>query len=84
MNPLTSPHLSQKLIAIALLWVGLAALVYVPSAAPGFESSMIAAGGFLAFTAGVLRFSNAHKAELLEELRLQARAQADEDEDVRR
>ena len=48
MNPLTSPHLSQKLIAIALLWCGLAALVYVPSATAGFESSMIAAAGFIA------------------------------------
>ena len=79
MNPLTSPRLSQKLIAIALLWCGLAALVYVPSATPGFESSMIAAAGFLAFTAGVLRFSNAHKAELLEALRLQTRAESDDE-----
>ena len=79
MNPLTSQHLAQKLIAIALLWIGLAALVYVPSATPGFESSMIAAGGFLAFAAGVLRFSNAHKAELLEELRVHTRESADDD-----
>lgn len=78
MHPLANPHLSQKLMAIALIWCGLAALVYVPAAAPGFESSMIAAGGFLAFTAGILRFSGVQKAELLEELQLRTKQESED------
>ena len=64
-------------MAIALIWCGLAALVYVPAASPGFESSMIAAGGFLAFTAGLLRFSGVQQAEMLEELQLRTKQETD-------
>ena len=80
MQALNDPHLSQKLIAIALVWCGLAALVYTPSAAPGFESSMIGASGFLAFTAGLLRFASAQKAELLEAMQLQATQEPQDDQ----
>ncbi len=60
----------RKLCGIALLWVGLAALVYVPwSSDGGAKSAVIAALGFFSFAGGLMLFVDALKYEIVEELR---------------
>lgn len=60
---------------LALLWVGLAALVYVPTAAAGVTTSAVAALGFLSFAGGLSLFAKAVKQEILDELRASAGGQ---------
>lgn len=53
---------------LALLWAGLAALVYVPTATAGVTTSAVAVLGFLSFAAGLSLFAKAVKQEILDEL----------------
>lgn len=57
---------------LALLWAGLAALVYVPTATAGVTTSAVAALGFLSFAGGLSLFAKAVKQEILDELRASA------------
>ena len=54
---------------LALLWAGLAALVYVPTATAGVTTSAVAVLGFLSFAGGLSLFAKAVKQEILDELR---------------
>ena len=58
----------RKLLGIALLWVALAALVWVPSAGGG-AGAALAGVGFLAFAAGLSLFADALRRELVASLR---------------
>ena len=60
---------------LALLWAGLAALVYVPTATAGVTTSAIAALGFLSFAGGLSLFAKAVKREILDEMRASAGGQ---------
>lgn len=57
---------------LALLWAGLAALVYVPTANAGVTTSVVAMLGFLSFAGGLSLFAKAVKQEILDELRASA------------
>jgi hypothetical protein len=59
----------MKLIGIALLWVGLAALAYIPSAAPGTWTTFVAIGGFLSFAIGLHLFADGLKRDVIREIR---------------
>lgn len=58
----------QKLVGIALLWAGLAALVHVAVDGEGVRGILVAALGFLAFAAGLQLFADGFKRELLARL----------------
>ena len=58
----------HKLVGIALLWAGLAALVHVAVAGEGVQGFLVAAPGFLAFAAGLQLFAAGFRRELLEQL----------------
>lgn len=58
---------------LALLWAGLAALVYVPTATAGITTSAVAVLGFLSFAGGLSLFAKAVKQEILDELRASRR-----------
>ena len=58
----------MKLIGIALLWVGLAALAYIPSAAPGTWTTFVAIGGFLSFAIGLHLFADGLKRDVIREI----------------
>lgn len=60
---------TMKLSGTALLWIGLAALVYVPTSDGGTLSIIVAGIGFLSFASGFLMFADALKGELVEQLR---------------
>lgn len=60
---------TMKLSGTALLWVGLATLVYVPTSEGGTLTVIVAGMGFLSFAAGFLMFADALKGELVEQLR---------------
>lgn len=49
---------TKKYVGIALLWVALSALVYVPTSDGGSLSMIIAGLGFLSFAAGLLLIGN--------------------------
>ena len=61
--------MAVKLCGTALLWVGLAALIYVPSSGGGTRGTIIAALGFVSFASGLLMFADALKREIVEQLR---------------
>lgn len=58
-----------KLSGTALLWVGLAALMYAPASEGGTLSIIVAIAGFLSFASGFLMFADGLKGELIEEIR---------------
>lgn len=53
--------MTHKLIGIALLWAGLAALVNVAVDGEGVRGILVAALGFLAFAAGLQLFADGFK-----------------------
>lgn len=57
---------------LALLWAGLAALVYVPTAAASVTTSAVALLCFLSFAGGLSLFAKTVKQEILDELRASA------------
>jgi hypothetical protein len=59
----------MRLFGIALLWAGLAALVYVASSDGGGKGSIVAALGFVSFATGLSLFADALKAEIIRQLR---------------
>jgi hypothetical protein len=61
-----------KLCGIALLWAGLAALVYVPTAASGLRTTVVAGLGFASFASGLVMFGDALKREIAAQLRLRS------------
>ena len=71
MNNKNRPILAsvRRGIGLALLWAGLAAVVYVPTAPAGVTTAVAAALGFLSFAGGITLFANAIKQEVFEELR---------------
>lgn len=61
----------KKYVGIALLWVALACLAYVPNAPDGIQGPLIAGAGFLCFATGILQFADGLKVEIVEMLRKQ-------------
>jgi hypothetical protein len=59
----------MRLVGIALMWVALAALVNVPSAADAVRSTAFAIVGFVSFAAGLSLFADGIKRELVAQLR---------------
>jgi hypothetical protein len=59
----------MKLSGVALLWAGLAALVYVPTAAGGPTTVVVAGLGFLSFASGLMLFGDGLKREIATQLR---------------
>jgi hypothetical protein len=55
-----------------LLWAGLAALVYVPTAASGLRTTVVAGLGFASFASGLVLFGDALKREIAAQLRLRS------------
>lgn len=55
-----------------LLWLALAALVYVPSSGGGTNGAVIAVLGFLSFAAGLAMFADGLKRDIVEQLRRDA------------
>jgi hypothetical protein len=61
--------MARKLFGIALIWVGLAALVYA-STDPASPLVTLALGaGFVSFATGLLLFAEGFKGDLLREIR---------------
>jgi hypothetical protein len=60
----------MKLCGVALLWAGLAALVYVPTAASGVSTAVVAGLGFLSFASGLMLFGDGLKREIAAQQRL--------------
>ena len=59
----------RKMSGTALLWVALAALVYVPSSGGGAKSAIVAAVGFVAFAFGLALFTDGLKRDIVEQMR---------------
>ncbi len=59
----------MKFTGVALLWAGLAALVYVPTSGGGPIGTLVAGLGFGAFAVGVMLFAGSLKDEIVRELR---------------
>ena len=59
----------RKMIGTALLWVALAALVYVPSSGGGATGTLVACLGFLSFAAGLGLFTDGLKRDIVDQLR---------------
>ena len=51
----------RKMVGTALLWVALAALVYVPSSSGGERAVIVAVLGFFSFCAGLALFTDGVK-----------------------
>ncbi len=73
-NSLTTKFTFMKLSGVALLWVGLAALVYVPTSDGGTVSVIVAGLGFISFASGFLMFANSLKGEIIQHIRAEQRA----------
>jgi uncharacterized membrane protein len=59
----------MRMFGIALLWVGLAALVYVPSSGGGAKGVIVAVLGFISFAAGFSLIADALKHQIVKQLR---------------
>lgn len=59
----------MRMCGIALLWVGLAALVYVPSSGGGAKAAIVSVVGFISFAAGFSLIADALKHQIVEQLR---------------
>ncbi len=57
--------MTMKLIGTALLWVGLATLVYVKSPDLNVSIALVAALGFLSFASGLLLFAEGQKLAII-------------------
>jgi hypothetical protein len=57
-----------KLCGTSLLWVGLAALVYVPTSGGGTIGTIVAIAGFLSFASGLLMLLDGLKGELIQQI----------------
>lgn len=64
-NPTNLSLSWRRLVGIALLWVALSALVYVPTSEGGLTGTLIAFLGFLAFSTGIVFLLEDLKRELL-------------------
>ena len=56
----------RKMIGTALLWVAIAALVYVPSSGGGAKGAIIAVLGFVAFASGLALFADGLKHDIVD------------------
>ena len=56
----------RKMCGAALLWVALAALVYVPTSDGGAKSVIVAGIGFACFAAGLALFSEGMAREIVQ------------------
>lgn len=59
----------RKMVGTALLWVALAALIYVPSSGGSARGAIIAGLGFVAFASGLALFADGLKRDIVEHLR---------------
>jgi hypothetical protein len=59
----------RKMVGIALLWVALAALVYVPSSGGGSRGAVVACLGFFSFASGLALFAEGWKRDIVNQLR---------------
>jgi hypothetical protein len=57
----------RKMCGAALLWVALAALVYIPTSDGGVKSVIVASIGFACFAAGLGLFSDGMAREIVEQ-----------------
>lgn len=55
----------MKLIGVALLWVGLSALVYLATAESGLRATAVAGGGFFSFASGVMILAEGLKRDVV-------------------
>lgn len=60
--------MAKKLFGVALLWVGLAALVYASTDPNSPLLTLVLGAGFISFAAGLLLFAEGFKGELLREM----------------
>ncbi len=58
----------RKMVGMALLWVALAALVYVPSHGGGAKGAIVACLGFITFASGLALFADGLKRDIVEQL----------------
>jgi hypothetical protein len=61
----------KKMCGTALLWVALAAIVYVPSSGGGGKAVIVAGLGFVAFALGLALFADGLKHDIVDQLRRQ-------------
>jgi hypothetical protein len=59
----------RKMVGTALLWVALAALIYVPTSTGSAKGTIIALLGFVAFSSGLALFADGLKRDIVENLR---------------
>ena len=59
----------RKMVGTALLWVALAALVYIPSSSGGERAVVVAVLGFFSFCAGLALFADGVKRDIIRQLR---------------
>lgn len=60
--------MAKKLFGLALLWVGLAALVYASANPSSPLLTVVLGAGFISFAPGLLLFAEGFKSELLREI----------------
>ena len=56
----------RKMVGTALLWVALAALIYVPTSGGGARSVIVACLGFICFATGLALFADGLKRGIVE------------------
>jgi hypothetical protein len=59
----------MRMFGVALLWVSLAALVYVPTSGGGAKGMVVATVGFFSFAAGLSLLADALKRQIVQEVR---------------
>ena len=59
----------RKMVGTALLWVALAALIYVPTSSGGARGAIVACLGFFSFASGLALFADGLKRDIIEQLR---------------
>ena len=59
----------RKMVGTALLWVALAALIYVPSSSGGLRDAIVACLGFFFFASGLALFADGLKRDIVDHLR---------------
>lgn len=57
--------IAMRLAGIALLWVALSALAYVPGSSDAAKATIVAVLGFVSFAAGLSLFADALKREII-------------------
>ena len=66
----------RKMVGTALLWVALAALIYVPTSSGGVRGAIVACFGFFSFASGLALFADGLKRDIVEQLRRDRRDHA--------